>query len=191
MTKNNLLSDIYQSKEISDVLIKIQPESIRDDLKQHVFLLLLEKSDEFILELHHIGKLKNYIVKVICQLVNFKKDKFYTINGKGRDGRCIEISYDFSVQKLNYKEDSYKDNEDIKLEVACKKELDRIKKIDFPSQTGKKCTSVSMYHGILLELYVEKGNYRAVSKETGIPCKSVYNAVQMAKEEIKRKVCQL
>ena len=187
MTKNNLLSDIYQSKEISDVLIKIQPESIRDDLKQHVFLLLLEKTDEFILELHDIGKLKNYIVKVLCQLVNFKKDKFHTINGKGRDGRCIEVSYDFTVERLNYQlEDN---SEIIKLEDSCQRELDRIKKIDFPSQTGKKCTSVSMYHGILLERYVEKGNYRAVSKETGIPCKSVYNAVQMAKEEIKKRVC--
>lgn len=186
MTKNNLLSEIYQSKEISEVLAKIQPE-IRDDLKQHVFLLLLEKTDEFVLELHNIGKLKNYIVKVICQLVNFKKDKFHTVNGRGRDGKCIEIHVSDLRLLEYYKEDTYQ--EDIRLEDSCKRELDRIKKIDFPSQTGKKCSSVSMYHGILLERYVEKGNYRAVSNETGIPCKSVYNAVQMAKEEIKKRVC--
>jgi hypothetical protein len=186
MTKNNLLSKIYQSKEISDVLAKL-PEDIRDDLKQHVFLLLLEKSDDFILELNNIGKLNNYIVKVLCQLVNFKQDKFHRVNR-----RYSEVLTDFSEERLQnstYQVLKYEDSEEIKLENECRKELDRIKKIDFPSQTGKKCSSVSMYHGILLERYVEKGNYRAVSRETGIPCKSVYNAVQMAKEEIKKRVC--
>lgn len=189
MTKNSLLTEIYTSKEIGEVIGKINPEEMRDDLKQHVFLLLLEKPEAFILELHQIGKLKNYIVKVICQLVNFKQDKFHRINR-----RFSEVLTDFSTEEKMiesvYQVVRYEDNEEIKLENKCQEELERIKGIDSPSQTGKKCNTVYWYHGVLLEQYVEKGNYRAVSKETGIPCKSVYNAVQMAKEEIKKRICQ-
>jgi hypothetical protein len=190
MTKDSLITEIYTSKEIGEVILKIQPEHLRDDLKQHVFLLLLEKEEEFILELHKIGKLKNYIIKILFQLVHFKKDKFHTIYGKNTEGKCIEVPFDFSIASDKYQIPIESDG-NIERENDCISELDKIKGIEFPSQTGKKCGSISMYHGVLLERYVEKGNYRAVAEETGIPVKSVYNAVQMAKNEIKKRVCQL
>lgn len=185
MTASSLLTEIYQSKEIGEVIGKIEPEHMRDDLKQHVFLTLLEKEESFILELHGKGKLKNYIVKVICQMVHFTGDKFHRINR-----RSTENLVDFSIidetgqetggmshkaiydQMLgSYREDQNEINL-AKLEQACSEEIE----------------NVYWYNAELLKRYIALGNYRAVAKETGIPVKSVYNAIKAAKDQIKQRV---
>lgn len=65
MDKNSLLAEIYQSKEVEAMVRSIKPAHLQDDIRQHCFLELFEKSEEFILDLHARGKLKNYIIKVM------------------------------------------------------------------------------------------------------------------------------
>jgi len=183
--RNRLLTEIFLSKELAVCLAKIEPESIRDDLKQHVFLLLLEKPKEFITELNKTGKLKNYVVKVIFQLVRFKEDKFHRVQRKQ-----TELPTDFTDFCIDSKLINDDDNRVVEMERHCEVGLAVILNTPSPSQGGS--DNVNWYHGRLLQLYVQLGNYRAVSKETGIPIKSVFNAVKQAREEIKRKVeCQL
>lgn len=172
MTANQIITDIYKSKEIDEVIGKIQPEHIRDDLKQHVFVLLLEKDESFIQELHGNGKIRNYVVKVICQLVNFKQDKFHR-----QQRRCTEIPTDFtetetgtSLTFTRFKEDDHS------TEVLCAKELDK----------------VYWYNQQLLKLYIEHGSCRKVALAVGIPRQSVCKAIADAREQIKKAVqCQL
>jgi DNA-directed RNA polymerase specialized sigma24 family protein len=188
MTASSLLTEIYQSKEIGEVISRIEPEHMRDDLKQHVFLILLEKEEAFILELNQTGKLKNYIVRLIRQVMAFTHGSFHGDRRKG-----VAISTDFSIidetnyesggmshkaiydQMLGTYQEEQSDKEQHRLEQACEEEIEK----------------VYWYNAELLKRYVALGNYRAVAKETGIPVKSVYNAIKAAKEQIKYKVlCQ-
>lgn len=180
MTKHEILQDIYRSAEITEVVNRIQPEHIRDDLKQHVFLLLLEKTDEFIIGLYSIGKLKNYIVKVICQLVNFKEDKFHRANRRSR-----EILIDFqNIQiidntgegdtfgRLISPDATMERKEKERMEDICVAELEKI----YP------------YNQELLRKYIEFGNYRKVAEWSGIPVMSVYDAIKTARKQLKKNV---
>ena len=65
MTKSSILTEIYQSKEVEAIIRSIKPKGLQDDIKQHCFLELFEKPEEFILDLYNRGKLRHYIVKVL------------------------------------------------------------------------------------------------------------------------------
>jgi len=65
MTKNSILSEIYQSKDLDVMIRSIKPQHLQDDIRQYCFLELLEKSEEFVLDLYNRGKLKGYIMRVI------------------------------------------------------------------------------------------------------------------------------
>jgi len=58
------------------VLSKVRDQEHIDDLKQHLFLQLLEKPDGFILELEMKGKLKSYVVKMIWNISHWTKGNF-------------------------------------------------------------------------------------------------------------------
>lgn len=63
--KNNILAEIYTSKELHTCLLLVKNESIREDIRQEIFLTLLQKQEDFIIELQNKGKLKAYISSCI------------------------------------------------------------------------------------------------------------------------------
>lgn len=46
-------------------------------------------------------------------------------------------------------------------------------------------SSLYWYNAELLRLYAELGSYKAVSEKTGIPCTSIFEAIQTAKKHLK------
>ena len=64
-TKNEILAEIYTSKELAQCLALVKKDCIREDIKQEIFLTLLQKDDAFIIELQNKGKLKAYISSCI------------------------------------------------------------------------------------------------------------------------------
>lgn len=63
--KNNILSEIYNSNELAKCLLMVKKESIREDIKQEIFLTLLQKDEAFIVDLQNKGKLRAYISSCI------------------------------------------------------------------------------------------------------------------------------
>ena len=82
MESTQIIANIYQSSEITEVLSKVNPEHIRDDLRQHIFLELLEKPGDFIIDLNTRGKLKSFIVKMIYNTSRFTKSRFAKERGR-------------------------------------------------------------------------------------------------------------
>jgi hypothetical protein len=76
MTKDQLLSEIYQSTEVKVMIASLQPKHLQQDILQHCFLELFEKKEEFILDLHTRGKLKHYIVKILYNTARFSRTTF-------------------------------------------------------------------------------------------------------------------
>lgn len=71
MTKNELISDLYLSKDIGIIKGKIKPADIADDVIQHAFLELCLLSEELIQDLHARGKLQHFCVKLIYNTANW------------------------------------------------------------------------------------------------------------------------
>jgi DNA-directed RNA polymerase specialized sigma24 family protein len=172
MNKTILLTEIYLSKEVGEVISKIQPEHIRNDLKQHVFLELFEHSEDFIMDLFNRGKLKSFIVKMLYNTSKFTKSKFSREMGKEisfgdleevEEKICQHSAYEITkgVNDLRTKDDEYE-------ELNCA------------------VSSIYWYKAEILKLYSELGTYKKVSLTTGIPVASVFATVNQARKEIKQ-----
>jgi DNA-directed RNA polymerase specialized sigma24 family protein len=161
LSKSCVLANLFTSSEIDEVLQKINPAYIRDDVRQHAFLVLFEKDEAFIIDLHTRGKLRQYVAKTIYNTANFSESKF---NREYR--RHTEIPTE-SFQCVPDEETDY-DYE--ALVESCNVKLE----------------AIYWYNRDLLRLYVKLGSYRKVSEETGIPVNSVHHAVKQAKEEMRR-----
>jgi DNA-directed RNA polymerase specialized sigma24 family protein len=178
----SLLTTIYVSSEVDEVIKKIKPDYLRDDVKQHAFLTLFEKDEAFILDLHERDKLRNYVVKVIYNTANFNEGKFQREQRRSTEIPCsfeLEIDGDkpLDVQGLKIYDhviNGARDDENAMdyeaLVESCPVILDKI----------------YWYNRTILKMYSELGTYRAVAKQVGIPVMSVFEAVKAARKEAKK-----
>jgi hypothetical protein len=158
---NNILTDIYNSKDLNNLLEKL-PQHLREDAKQHLFLEMLEKGEEKLLELINKGTLKFYMVKVLYNMTKMSKT-----NSFARSLGILESPTDFSApewEELTPEEETEADKYiiDDKLDLS----------------------SLSWYEENLILLSIDHQSYRKVSKITGIPTTSICNAIRGAKMSI-------
>lgn len=78
-TKNQIIEELYKSKEFNDCIGKMEPEHLRDDLRAEVVLILLETEEHKLLEIYNTGPngLKFYTVRIILNLIQSKSSPFY------------------------------------------------------------------------------------------------------------------
>jgi DNA-directed RNA polymerase specialized sigma24 family protein len=157
--KNEIITALYNSNEVNDLIKKIKPAELQDDLKQYAFTVLCEKPDEFIIELNNKKQLKFFLVKIISNSVFSNRSGFLTQH-KLND----ELHVDVMEQQVD-SSDNYHELID-----KCVNES----------------KNLYWYNQELLNLYSIHGSYRAVSNITKIPVKSIYNAIKKAKQQIKK-----
>ena len=98
-TKNQIIEELYRSKEFNDCIGKMEPEHLRDDLKAEVALILLETPDTKIAGLSEQGNLKFYAVRIILNLIQSKTSTFF----KKYRSYFVEIdpNYNYDVRHRN------------------------------------------------------------------------------------------
>lgn len=77
MCKNEIITELYNSKEFNDCINKMEPDHLRDDLRAEVALILLETDDQKLQEIHANKALKFYTVRIILNLIQSKTSAFY------------------------------------------------------------------------------------------------------------------
>lgn len=184
-TKESLLTEIYSSREVKECLTYLQPEDLREDILQHCFLELLQKSDEFILDLNSRGKLKSYIVKILYNTAHFSKTSFRKQLGK-------ETPTDI-LNSINFKEWENEDEEKDWREPskAFSKSINELEEKEQRTNEEEKekkvykvLNSLYWYKKEIFELYVELGTIRQVYELTGIPKSSIHKTIKDVRKEI-------
>lgn len=77
MTANDIIKSYYTAQWLSDALSKMHPEDLREDLRQEVFLVVLDKGSDWILDANEKGFLKWFIVRVMLNLIKSDSSKFW------------------------------------------------------------------------------------------------------------------
>lgn len=168
----------------------MEPDYLREDLKQEVILIVCGWDDDKIIGLHQRNELDFYVVRVILNQIKSNSSpfakKFRTDHkvafledaldmqreaGERTARRAkngLTISEDHSINKLSIEEREIRESsEDIAIE-----EIDKL----------------HWYNKGLIELYIQHGNFRAIQNVTGIPYPSAYKTIQKSLREIKTKV---
>lgn len=164
-TKNQIITELYKSREFNECIGKMEPDHLRDDLRSEVVLILLETSDEKIKQLHEqVNGLKYYTVRIILNLIQSKTSKFY----KQYRQQLAQLHDRFACEEVDIEERAAREE----TEDKAMSEIDNL----------------YWYNKEMVKLYIEHGNYRAIEEITRIPYSSAYKTIQKSLQEIKLKV---
>ena len=163
-TKNQIIEELYRSKEFGDCIGKMEPDHLRDDLRSEVVLILLETPEEKIKQMHERKELKFYTVRIILNLIQSKTSGFY----KQYRQQLAELHDRFAYEFTDLEEREQREE----VEDKALGEVDNL----------------YWYNKEMVRLYLQHGNYRAIEKVTRIPYSSAYKTIQKSFQEIKQKV---
>lgn len=175
MCINEIVAELYQSKDFNDCISKMEPEYLRDDLRSEVILILLETKAEKLLDIYQKGALKFYAVRIILNLIQGNRSNF--------NKRYRQPVSEFTKEMAN------------KFSVDDQADADRVEENEamgvLMDQVIDEVDGLYWYNRQILELYMEHGNYRAIEKETRIPYSSAYKTVQSSFKQIKEKITRV
>lgn len=176
--KNKILSDLYQSQEMAQLINKMQPENLREDLKQEVFLVLCEMPEEKIIALHVSGQLRWFVTRIVLNMIKSDRSDFFV---KYRKMITVDVEQFMPPQQFS-------DN-DLERE---EQEQEQSKLLQTVEAALK---NMHWYTRELFQLYVHHGSAGKIVAEMKatlggryIPRSTIYDEVNKAKDEIKGKV---
>ena len=157
MNIEQIISELYDSRQLNDCLGKFVPSKHRDDFKQELFVILLENKDS-VLRAYSDNKHLFYAVRIIINLVNqsrnvYQKEYLRREIVELDDNASIQCEESFPYEVRKFKEDR---------EDAL---IDRLENSEDELGTP--------YYRMLAAALKKHGSAGKVSKATGIPKSSV------------------
>lgn len=166
-TRNEIISELYKSKDVAKALAKMQPADIREDLKQEIFIILCNLSEEKFWNLVNNNALKFWFVRTMLNLIYQSRptESFYK-NFRAK----FEVFEDFDQLADTIEDES--DNKE-QLEIVYHK-----------LEMGVE--NLHWYEKGILQIYLEnKMNQKEVSRQTNIPYMSIVRTIATIKEKLR------
>ena len=162
-----IILDLHRSGEIRKACITITGgDPLWRDLEQECVLILLEKDPDKILQIHGQGYFKFYVVRLLLNLYRGKNNQFAQKYRHHDTTEEIDPNADMTHEEYSSLVDD--------MWAIAETEMDSwAKEGAFP------------YDKELLKLHMATGNMKKLSRETGIPYRSVIYSIEQAKAKIK------
>jgi len=163
-TRNEITQELYTSKEIASAIGKMQPASLRNELKQEMFLSLCSITDEKFFNLYENGALKFWLVRCMLNMI-----------------RSTTMNQPF-FRNFRAKSESLEGLENIPDEEPDDKE-EREKLFNLIEENRK---DLHWYENQLLDTWVDLGfNQKEVYRKTKIPYMSIVKTISAIKLKLK------
>ena len=162
MQRNKIVAELYKAKYFNDCINKMEPDYLREDLKNEVALVLLNKRPETIIQLHARNELQWYVVRIILNMVRSSSSPF--TKQYRRQFENVGVIKESEIECLQQRE---------------QRELTEDRVMHYIN------TSLYWYDKEIINLYIKLGSYRAIEKETGIPWESCYGTIKRIKNDIR------
>ena len=166
MKCNKLIEDIYKNPKVTELLSKIEPVDLQDELRQELAITLLNYDCDKLLKIDKEGNLINYALKTLWNIGTFSDCNFNKVYKK----RDTEIYGYIRSQQ----------GREIPLTQATKAKSILTKKLDIDANNA--------HEAILFNKYVELRSCQKVADYFMIPRKHVMNVINKTKKELKTKL---
>lgn len=170
MTKSKVIADLYSSRDLDTCITKLVRRDHRDDFKQELILILCEKHEDVIMQLHNSSGLTFYVVRIILNLLNQKRNIYH------RTYNDPVVIYD--SEKVNNLDDHI---DLVSLEERLKWE-DREAVLVSEVTNGLNINKETFYYRKIVEAVDEHGGVRAAAEATGIPRTTISRAMAKVRE---------
>lgn len=187
LSKNEIIEKLFTGKNFNDFLLKMDPECLREDLKQEIILIICELPEQKIIQLHNDKGLEFFTVRIGLNLIKSSTSPFAK---KYRQGVQQYIEHEYIEESQNL----------INRETANRAAMAVYSEIDYEERhlremiediAIEEVDKLYWYNKGLIQLYLKHSNYRAIHKETGIPFASCYKTIKKSFNEIKHKMQSL
>lgn len=155
---------IVNDSKVNDLIGKIKPVDLQDDLRQELYLAVLTTDCDKIIKLRASNELTAYVLKIVCNMVFSKTSKFYYQFRKSDSHKAIEYLSTLSDTPI------------IKTDSVTRY-LEQKKTID----------AVNWHEVTIFNKYVETNNIREVARFFEIPVNHVWSVINKIRNEIKSK----
>ncbi len=159
--------EIYESKRVKEILSKIYPQDLRDDLHQELAVTLLNMDCKKIVNMNFRNELLSYSIKTLWLMATSSTSPFFYKYKKNDLEKAIKYLESQQGKALGEKEAN-----------IAKKIL--LKKIDKSANDA--------HEAIIFNKYVELNSCVEVAKYFNIPKDHVYSVVRNCKEQLKKAI---
>jgi len=157
-TKNKILTDLFKSRELDEMLNKFDAGAGNEDLKSELFLVLCNQPEAKIIELNGNRQLMFFATGIVQKMI-FQKGKFY------RTYRRVTNEFNTNIE---IEEEEYNRDKDIMLnrvEVSLETDLHWVERA-------------------MVSLYLDKGSMTKISEDVKMPFKQVQKIMKAARTKI-------
>jgi hypothetical protein len=156
------IAEIYQSKEVNDLIGKVEPKGLQDDLRQELAITLLGYDCDKISEIWANGKLLRLACAIIANMAFSSKSQFYTKYRKSNYKKAIEYLY-LSTQGVTPSTE------------AAKQILNR-------KSNG---TETDHHEFLIFSTFIEMRSIPKVAQYYGVPVKHIRDIINKLRNELK------
>lgn len=162
MTRDQIIQQLYQDKDIAQAIGKMHPVDLQDDLRQEMFLVLCEMPEERLYSLYDNGFLKFFIVRTMLNMAKSDRSGFYNL-----------FRRTFSEYHDSYEKADETMPMDSELDNKLKRSMDEL----------------HWYEKNVFELYADNGkNILKLSRDTQIPYRSLLKTVIKVRRKLSKAV---
>lgn len=165
---HSIVEKVYTHPDILNLISKIQPESIRDDLRQEIAVSLLEQPCDKTVTLFVQDNLLRYAIKVVWIMATSKTSQFYIKYRKSDFKQAVEYIR-VMQQGCNILPSGVHKAKNI---------------LENPQSMQQD------HEARIFNKYIELGSSRSVAAYYGIPINHVCNVVAKVKKELKQIINQ-
>jgi hypothetical protein len=162
VTKNEIISKLYNDQDIANAIAKMNPVELQDDLRQEMFLVLCEMDDVRLIEMHKNGFLKYYLVRTMLTMIKSDRSTFHN------KFRRIFQEIGCAVEDKPVPVDESNEALHVGIETVMKE--------------------LHWYENGIFKLYAQNKNISELSRQTSIPYRSLSKTISDTRKKIKSKM---
>jgi predicted HAD superfamily phosphohydrolase len=156
--RQQIITDLYNSRELKDVISKMNPEHLREELLSEVMLVVCNLSEDRLFQMHNDGYLKFYVIRTILNMIKSNDSGFHNKFRKIYEQvpNIVEVKSDYEIMEEKFeKAEEFQEN-------------------------------LPFYEKNLLKYYIQYNcKAKKLSNDTGIPVRSIYETISKIKRKAK------
>jgi hypothetical protein len=178
-TRNEIIEELYRSKQFNRCIGLMEPAHLRDDLKSEAIQVLLTQPPGRIEKMDRDGKLVAFAVRVVLNMMKSGRSTFAYLYREQFTDHIPELP----VEEVNGRAAKEAEEEPLYEMLLRIRRLASQKHPEYIVELFTK--GIKWYNQYMLSLYMEVGSYRVMERETGIPWESCYSTVKETMNQLK------
>jgi hypothetical protein len=170
LDRQRIIAEIYESKDFNAALGKMQPDHLRDELRQEVILVLCEMPEDRLIEMYNTGGIKFYLVRTMINMCMSKTSRFYAMF------RREQVQFDDNHERI--------DETDIDSKLFTESVVSSIERM----AEWDNCNTDEFVCSNIMKAYMQHGNIRATAKAIDIPPVAVHRYLKRGQQIIREKI---